>query len=655
MTGGTPWNTPAARRTYASGVLWLGGAGIALLTGDADVSGWLRIRVDAAGLILLAGALVGGWNFFPKGVRAVRRLRLDMNFLMTVAIIGALLIGEPIEAAAIAALFSLAELLETAAITRARRSIEALVRLAPERARVVGPDGGETERPAANLRAGQHVRVRPGEKVPIDGRVTDGASAVDEATVTGESVPAPKRPGDAVYAGTLVVEGFLEVEATTDAGDTTLDRIVRLVRQAESRRAPIEHFVQRFARSYTPAVTGLAALTMVLPPALGWGAGLEWFVRGLTLLVVACPCALVIATPVTVVSALTSAARHGVLVKGGEYLEALGRTCAMAFDKTGSLTQGRLVVTDIESLDGASPNRLLALAAAVEHRSEHPIARAIVAAGAARGLPDDGDRDVQSFEARPGLGVVARVDGDELAIGAPALFPGGALPERFAELQAEGKTVVLVGSGAGIRGMIALADAVRPEAAAVVGRLRRLGVHELVMLTGDQERVARSIARTLGIPDVRAGLLPEEKVRAVEDLRRRHHTVAMLGDGVNDAPALAAASVGIAMGAAGSPATIETADVALMADDLTKLPYAVRLARRARALVRFNIALAIGLKVLLAAGAVAGVVSLMVAVLVGDMGASVGVTLNASRLAHLAPEPDDGAPGHPTAPLASVP
>jgi Cd2+/Zn2+-exporting ATPase len=634
----SPWTTPAAWRTYASAALWLGGTGISLLTGEPDVGGWLQLRLDAAGVILLAGALVGGWNFFPKGVRAVRRLRLDMNFLMTLAIIGALLIGEPIEAAAIAALFSFAELLEAAAVTRARRSIETLVRLAPERARVVGADGNETDVPAAELRTGQRVRVRPGEKVPIDGRVVDGESAVDEATVTGESVPVPKKPGDPVYAGTLAVEGFIEIEATTDAGNTTLDRIVRLVRQAESRRAPIEHFVQRFALYYTPAVTGLAVLTMIVPPALGWGAGLEWFVRGLTLLVVACPCALVIATPVTVVSALTSAAHHGVLVKGGEYLEALGRTCAMAFDKTGSLTRGRLVVTDVESLDGTSPDDMLALAVAVEHRSEHPIARAIVAAGEARGVANDARREVSAFEARPGRGVVARVDGEELVIGVPALFPGTTLPDRFGELQAEGKTAVLVGSGAGIRGVIALVDAVRPEAAGVIGRLRHLGVHELIMLTGDQEQVARRIARDLGIPEVRAGLLPEEKVQAVEDLKRRHHTVAMLGDGVNDAPALATASVGIAMGAAGSPATIETADVALMADDLTKLPYAVRLARRARRLVRFNIALAIGLKVVLAAGAVAGVVSLMVAVLVGDMGASIAVTLSAMRLARLTPD-----------------
>jgi Cd2+/Zn2+-exporting ATPase len=630
------WATAAARRTYVAGVLWLGGTAAAFAAGERHEAAWLHLRLDAAGLTLLAAALIGGWNFFPKAVRAVRRLRLDMNFLMTVAIIGALMIGEPVEAAAIAALFSLAELLEAAAVARARRSIEELVRLAPEHARVVGEDGSEREVPASALRTGQRVRVRPGEKIPIDGRVVDGESAVNEATVTGESVPVNKVPGDAVYAGTLVAEGYLEIEATTDAGDTTLDRIVRLVRDAQARRSPSERFIERFARHYTPAVTGLALLTMVAPPLLGWGTGVEWFTRGLTLLVIACPCALVIATPVTVVSAITSAARHGVLIKGGEYLEALGRTCAMAFDKTGSLTQGRLEVTDVEGLEGTSPAHVLRLAQAVEQRSEHPIAKAIVAHGVASGT-DARDAAVSDFEARTGRGAVARVDGREVRVGTPDLFSGEALPGRFTQLERQGRTVVLVGDGNRVIGLIALADQPRPGAAAVIERLRQLGIHEQTMLTGDHELVAESIGRRLGVPNVLARLLPEEKVEVVERMRREHHTVAMLGDGVNDAPALAAASVGIAMGAAGSPATIETADVALMADDLAMLPYAVRLAQLARRIIRFNIALALGLKLVLAVGAVAGLVSLLVAVLVGDMGASLVVTANAMRLARLGP------------------
>lgn len=633
----SPWRTAGAWRTYVAGALWIGGTAVAFVIRELDVSGWLRIRLDLAGVILLAAALIGGWNFFPKGVRAVRRLRLDMNFLMTVAILGALLIGEPIEAAAIAALFSLAELLEAAAVMRARRSIEELVRLAPERARVVRPDGTEDDVPTSALRKGQRVRVRPGEKIPIDGRVTDGESAVNEATVTGESVPANKTPGDPVYAGTLLHEGYLEIEATTDAGDTTLDRIVHLVRQAQSRRAPSEQFVERFARYYTPAVTVLALITMIGPPLLGWGTGLEWFTRGLTLLVIACPCALVIATPVTVMSAITSAARHGVLIKGGVYLEALGRTCAMAFDKTGSLTTGRLEVTDVEGVDGSAPNDILALAVAAESRSEHPIARAIVAHGRDV-LPPGAERfAISDFEAQTGRGVIAKVNGRELRVGTPALFAEPATPKRLAELQQAGKTVVLVGDSKGVRGLIALADAPRAQARTVLQRLHSLGVHERIMLTGDHERVARSVGDALGIDKVLAGLLPEDKVRAIEDLKREHGTVSMLGDGVNDAPALATADVGIAMGAAGSPATIETADIALMADDIAMLPYAVLMAKRARSLVRFNIGLALALKLVLAAGAVGGVVTLLVAVLLGDVGATIAVTVNAMHLARMKP------------------
>lgn len=600
-----------------------------------DIPGWLRVRLDVPGAMLLAAAMIGGWQFFPKAFTGLRRGRLDMNFLMTIAIVGALAIGEPVEAAAIAALFSFAELLEAAAVTRARRSIEELVRLSPQTANVVRDDGEETELPTSDLRIGDHVRVRPGESIPIDGRVVDGESAVDEATVTGESVPVHKGPGDSVFASTSLVEGYLEIEATADAGNTTLDRIVKLVREAQTRRSPTEQFVDRFARYYTPIVTALAAVTMVVPPLVGLGSGIEWFTRGLTLLVIACPCALVIATPVTIVSALTGAARHGVLIKGGEYIEELGRTCAMAFDKTGSLTTGRFEVTDVEGFDGAGVSSILALAAAVERRSEHPIARTIVEYHDAASADTPRQLSVSDFESTAGRGVTARVDGNLVRVGTPELFPGVVLPPRFMELQEAGKTVVLVGNHDRIDGLIALADAPRPEAQHVLQRLRRLGIHEQIMLTGDHERVARRIGATLGIDRIEAGLLPEDKVRTIERLREEHVSVAMLGDGVNDAPALAAASVGIAMGAAGSPATVETADIALMANDLNMLPYAVRVAQLARRLVRFNIAAALGIKVLLAAGAIGGVVSLLVAVLIGDMGASLTVTLNAMRLTRL--------------------
>ena len=639
----SPWKTKEAHRTYVSGVLWGIGLLLVFLTDAPDHAGWFRIRLDAAGLVFLAGALIGGWNFFPKGLRALATLKLDMNFLMTAAILGAVLIGEPLEAAAIAFLFSLAELLEHHAVVRARNSVDELLRLAPERATVVLEDGTETDVDADELRKGQRIRVRPGEKIPIDGRVLKGVSAVDEANVTGESVPISKTPGDPVYASTMNTEGFLEIEATTDAGDTTLDRIARLVRQAQSRRSPTEQFVKRFARWYTPAVTGLAVTVMILPPLIGLGPGLEWFVRGLTLLVIACPCALVIATPVTIVSALTSAARHGVLIKGGEYVEAFGSTCAMAFDKTGTLTLGRLEVTDVVPMDGAVMDEVLELAAAVEARSEHPIGQAIVRRRAERAVAPLAD--VRDFRAYPGKGVSARVDGRDVVVGTPDLLrelgiSAGSLEtasKLLRPLEESGRTGVVVATGDRVVGLIGLADRIRPEAASVLARLRDEGVHHQVLLTGDQPFTARAVGQEMGVDVVCHSLKPEQKVDAVRALGDVHRSVAMLGDGVNDAPSLAAANVGIAMGGAGSPATVETADVVLMADDLNMLPYARRLARKARRLVRVNIGLALGLKALLALGAVTGHVSLIAAVLVGDMGATIAVVLNAMRLARVTP------------------
>ena len=628
------WQTASARRTYVAGALWVVGTLLAMGADEPALGGWFQIRLDLTGAVLLTAALVGGWNFFPKALRGLRKFRLDMNFLMTVAIVGAILIGEPVEAAAIGALFSFAELLESAAVVRGRRAVEELVRLTPEKATVVGENDVEQQIPTSQLQIGQRVRVRPGETIPVDGRITDGESAIDEATVTGESVPVTKSVADPVYAGTTVAEGYLEIEATAAVGDTTLARIIRLVRHAQTQRAPIEQFVDQFARYYTPAITALAATTMLLPPFLDLGTGLEWFTRGLTLLVIACPCALVIATPVTMVSALTSAARHGVIIKGGQYLEALGATCAMAFDKTGSLTQGRLTVTDVKGLDGVPDARVLELAAAVEARSEHPIARAIVEYGA-RHMRSD--LAVSEFVARAGTGVVAIVSGREIRVGTASLFSAHETSPEQEALEAMGRTVVLVGNQDKVFGLIALADTMRSNAPTVLHRLRQMGVHEQVMLTGDHEMVAHAIARSAGINDVRVRLLPQDKVEAIEELRARHRVVAMIGDGVNDAPALAASDVGIAMGAAGSPATIETADVALIADDLAMLPYAVRMARLARRVVRLNIVAALTLKLLLAAGAIGGIVSLLLAVLVGDLGASILVTMNAMRLARVQP------------------
>jgi len=631
MNRPSSWETPFARRTYAAGAFWAAGVLTTWLTGAQDQAGWLAIRLDLAGVLYAAASVVGGWNFAGAGLRAMRTLKLDMNFLMSAAIVGAILIGEPFEAATLAFLFSLAELLERFAVDRGRRSIARLVELAPEQADRLRPDGSVETVPVAELRPGDRVRIRPGDKIPADGRVVAGSSAVNEATITGESLPRRKDEGDPVFAATLNTEGALDVEVTADAAHSTLARIIQLVREAEARRAPIERFVQRFARVYTPIVTGGAVLVMLVPP-LVFGAGeLEWFVRGLTLLVIACPCALVIATPVTVVSALTSAARHGVLIKGGEHLEALGGVQALAVDKTGTLTTGILRVSGFRMTDGAAEAVLLQRVATVEARSEHPIAQAIVRFAEERGVRPGAQ--VGEFTAVPGRGVRARLDGQEIRVGTET-FVG---PDPAAKWKGpeSGTMLIHARTSDGLEGVFTIQDEVRPEAQAVVARLHALDLRPVVMLTGDGAETAEMVGRRVGVDEVRSRLLPEDKVRAVRALRELHGSVAMLGDGVNDAPALAEATVGMAMGAAGSPATIETADVALMADDLTKLPYAVRLARNARRTIRFNIALALGLKLVLAVGAVLGVVSLAVAVLVGDMGGSLAVTVNALRIARL--------------------
>ena len=631
----SPWRTPFAHRTYAAGVLWAAGVIVAWIMHAPDRAGWLALRLDAAGMLYTAAALVGGWNFAGAGVRAARTLRLDMNFLMSAAIIGALLIGEPFEAATLAFLFSLAELLERFAVDRGRRSIARLVELAPEQADRIRPDGSVEAVPAATLNAGDRVRIRPGDKVPADGRVLAGSSAVNEATITGESLPRRTDVGDHVFAGTLNTEGALDIEVTADAGHSTLARIIQLVREAESRRAPIEQFVQRFARIYTPVVTVTAVLVMIVPPLVAGASGIDWFVRGLTLLVIACPCALVIATPVTVVSALTSAARHGVLVKGGEYLESLGGIRAMAIDKTGTLTKGALRVTALHAADAEATVTLLRRVAAVEMRSEHPVAQAIARYAADQGVTPSSV--IEDFVSVPGRGVRARVDGVETAVGTETFVgPGPAALWRGPE---PGTLIVYARTEDGLEGAFTISDEVRPEAAAVVKRLHALGIRPIVMLTGDGPETAQFVGRQIGVDEVHARLLPEDKVTAVRTLRELHRSVAMLGDGVNDAPALAEATVGVAMGAAGSPATIETADVALMADDLMKLPYAVRLARKARYSIRFNIALALSLKLVLAIGAVLGLVSLAAAVLVGDMGGSLAVTANALALARTRSDP----------------
>lgn len=625
------WRGRMAHVTYASLALFLMGMALRAFGAAPRILSLPLHDVLLPDLFFLASALVGGSNFFPKGVRAARALALDMNFLMTVAIAGAIGIGDYVEAAAIAFLFALAELLENHSVDRARASVETLMELAPDVARVLR-DGGEAVVPSRLLVPGDVIAVRPGERVAADGTVLEGASAVDQSPITGESLPVDKGPGDELFAGTINREGYLAVRVERPAGDSALARIARLVEAAEANKSPTERFVERFARYYTPAVTASAVL-VVLVPTLAFGAPfLEWFVRGLTLLVIACPCALVISTPVTVVSAVTAAARRGVLIKGGAHLEAMGAVQAIALDKTGTLTYGHLRVRGVHTRDGVSAEEALARAAAVESRSEHPVARAIVEA--AQGSRLTRPWAVTDFAVEVGRGVRARLDGVEHVVAKPAHLradpAGGDVP---APTPQGGETVVGLKRQDELLAWIVLADRPREGAREALDRLRGAGVGRLVMLTGDNQAAAEAVGREVGVDQILADLLPEGKVEAITQLERRYGSVAMVGDGVNDAPALAAASVGIAMGAAGSDAALETADIALMGDDLGRLAYLYTLSRRARAVIRQNVALSLLVKGGLVLGVPFGAVPLVVAVLVGDMGLSLAVTLNALRLA----------------------
>jgi len=638
-THATPWAPSTwigsqARIAYASLGLFV----LAMLSwalGEPPVVLTLPFRtLPLPDVLLLASALVGGWNFFPKGVRAARTLSLDMNFLMTVAILGAIAIGELPEAAAIAFLFAIAELLESYSVDRARASVEALMDLAPDSARVER-NGLEVAIPADEVITGDLILLRPGERVPADGTVEEGVSALDQSPITGESVPVDKGPGDDVFSGTINLGGFLRVRATKPAAESSLARIVRLVEQAGEDKSPTERFIERFARYYTPAVTLAAVLVMTVPP-LVFGAPFDvWFVRALTLLVIACPCALVISTPVAVVSGVTSAARNGVLIKGGRYLEAMGDIDVVALDKTGTLTIGHPRVVAVHASGNLSEREVLAYAAAIEAHSEHPIARAILDAARDRGARWDG-WTVTDFAAEAGSGARARVDGVEYVIGKLKQFVSagrhGGRPNGFG---AGGRTVVGLAREGEVLAWFALADEPREAATTAVAGLRMAGIRRVVMLTGDNQETAEAVGRSVGVDEVRADLLPEGKVDAIKALEARHGAVAMVGDGVNDGPALAVATVGIAMGAAGSDTALETADIALMGDDLTRLPYLYNLSHQSRNVIRQNIALAIAVKLVLALGVPLGMVSLITAVLLGDLGVSLGVTLNALRLARV--------------------
>jgi Zn2+/Cd2+-exporting ATPase len=599
------------------------------------VLGWLGEygggSVSLGHSLFAAAMLVGGFGTIRRGLRALAKLQFDMNGMMTGAVTGAALIGQWEEGAVVAFLYAVSNWLEGYTMDRARRSIRALMDLAPKEARI-RRDGGEAVVPVEEVQIGDLLLIRPGEKLPMDGIVRAGVSAVNQAPITGESLPVDKAPGDPVYAGTLNGHGALEVEATRRVEDTTLARIIHLVEEAQTQRAPSQQFVERFARIYTPAVFALAVGLVVAPPLLLGQPWPPWIYRGLALLIVSCPCALVVSTPVTIVSAIASAARHGVLIKGGAYLEELGRLEAVAMDKTGTLTRGEAEVTEVIPLDGQTSDALLAIAAGVELHSAHPLARAVVRAANHRGLALP---TTTGFTAIPGKGGQAMVGARTILVGSPRLFAelnfGAGVPSVVTALEAQGKTVVLVGTPQGPLGVLALADQLRPESRQTVADLRAAGIQHVALLTGDNAATAQTIAVQVGADTVRAEVLPDQKLEAVRALRTEFGSLAMVGDGVNDAPALAASSVGIAMGVAGSDVALETADVALMTDDLSVLPYLMRLGRMTVRVIRQNIAFALAIKALAIAAVFPGWLTLWLAVL-GDMGASVLVTLNGMRL-----------------------
>jgi Cd2+/Zn2+-exporting ATPase len=641
-------------------------------TAIALLMAWLLERSGgaqhAAPVLLVTGlavvAYVAGGGFATlNGLRALRQGQIDVDTLMVSAALGAAVIGEWLEGGILLFLFALSNALEHYAMDRTRQAIRALMDLRPEQA-LVRRDGQEMTVSVEELVVGDLVIVRPGERLPADGEVAAGESAVDQSPITGESIPVQKAVGDPVFAGTINGHGTLDVRVAKRAEETTLARIIQLVEEAQSERAPTQKRLDDFEQKYAVVIIGVAALVAVLPPLLlGW-AWSSAFYRAMTLLVVASPCALVISTPASILSAVAAGARQGVLFKGGAHVESLAGVKVVAFDKTGTLTVGKPQVTDVIPLNGVAEPELLATAAAVEARSEHPLAQAVVAAAQARELDI---AEAVNLQAVAGKGVTALLNGRAVHIGTNEHLRdnGHAISsdvlQQMERLEAQGKTVMLVGDTAqsqiadrgsliadrGIRhtrsairdlrytsrlmGLIAVADTVRPEAAQAVAALKAAGIEKVVMLTGDNPRAAQAIGAQAGVDEVRAELLPEEKVAAVKSLLDEHSSVAMVGDGVNDAPALARASVGIAMGAGGTDVALETADVVLMASDLSKLPYAVGLSRRAMRIVRQNLAFALTVIGVLIVSTFLNVISLPIGV-VGHEGSTVVVVLNGLRL-----------------------
>jgi Zn2+/Cd2+-exporting ATPase len=582
-----------------------------------------------AEILFLVVAVISGHEIIPNGIRSVLKGKYSISFLITIAAIGAFLIGEGAEGASVIFLFFIAEYLEDYAGKRARRSIGVLIKLTPQTA-LVKRDGKNVELHAHSVNIDETLIVRPGDKIPLDGIVIKGNSSVNQAAITGESIPVSKKTGDIVFAGTLNEEGYLEVKVTKKSDETVLSKIIELVKASQEKKSKTEAFLDRFSNYYTPAVIGLAILVATVPIFI-FGLNFDtWFYRALVLLVVSCPCALAISTPVSMVSGITAGTNNGLLIKGGEYVEEMQNIKTIVFDKTGTLTEGKLEVTDVFTLNNYSKKEILQIAASVESKSKHPLAEAVIRYAKKSNMDF---KDIHGFESVSGKGVKGLIDGKMFYIGKKSLFKSN--PEfpdvLIHKLENEGKTIVIVGNDEHIVGLIGLMDKIRSLSRNTIQRLKERNI-KTVMLTGDNEGTSKAVSSKIGIDKYYASLLPEDKVRIIDELLGNGEHVAMVGDGVNDAPALAISNVGIVMGSAGSDVAIETADIALMHDDISKINYLISLSKKTMSVVKQNVSVSILVKGSFAVFAVLGFVSLWMAVAFGDMGLTLAVILNALRI-----------------------
>lgn len=586
-----------------------------------------------ATLFYLSAILIGGFSLFIEGFKDLMKLNFSMETLMTFAIIGASLIGQWAEGAVVVLLFAISEALERYSMEKARQSIRSLMDIAPKEA-LIKRNGVTLLLPVSDIQIDDIMIVKPGQKLAMDGVIVKGHSAINQAAITGESVPIEKTVTDDVFAGTLNGEGALEVQVTKKVTDTTIAKIIHLVEEAQGEKAPSQAFVDKFAKFYTPTIIAIAALTMVFPPLFLGGDWNIWLYQGLSLLVVGCPCSLVISTPVSIVSAIGNAAKNGVLIKGGIYLEEIGGLKAIAFDKTGTLTEGKPIVTDFITNDSAEEDHYLTIIAALESLSQHPLASAIINEAKEKQLSHT--VTINNFYSITGKGIRGDYEGTTYLVGNPKLFSNVAIESSplmasYQHFQNEGKTVMLFGKEKEILAIIAVADKVRDSSASIIRTLHQLGIKQTIMLTGDNNQTAKAIGQQVGVTTIKGELMPEDKLDYIKSLKQSYENVAMIGDGINDAPALASATVGIAMGGAGEDTALETADVALMGDDLQKLPFLIKLSRKTLKIIKQNITFSLMIKLLAVLLIIPGWLTLWIAIL-ADMGATLLVTLNGLRL-----------------------